>query len=151
MKSLILTIVLSLFILNAYSQNAREPIDIVKKNRYYQNELKLSGKQLQAILSTNPASAAEYKAWKRQTNIGLPLVYGGLGIVLVGSYVGGLDVMLIGLGVEVVGAIIVIPARKHLHSAVSLHNSSLNEMGMKPPVSFGLMVNSTGLGVRMTF
>ena len=151
MKSTILTIGLSLLMICAYSQNAYDSIDIVKKNRYYQDDLRLSASQLKSILSTNPASAAEYNTWKKKTNIGLPMVYGGLGLVLVGNFVGGLDVMLVGLGIEIVGAIIVIPARKNLHNAVNLHNASIGGSGMKPPVSFGLMVNSSGIGVRMTF
>lgn len=151
MKHFILTFGLSLLMICTYSQNAYDSIDIVKKNRYYQNEMRLNGPQLKSILSANPAAASEYNAWKRKTTIGLPLVYGGLGLVLVGSYVGGLDVMLIGLGIEIVGAIIVIPARKNLHNAVGLHNASLVGAGMRPPVSFGLMVNSGGIGVRMTF
>ena len=172
MKNLILTISISLFIVNVYSQDVDSTITINKK-KYYQLDQKLTAKQLNAILANNPASASEYQIWKKKSNIGLGFFGVGTGLACAGGvisflgtiqqnqdinngiiksdYPSGLGLVVAGLGCAIVGAAIIIPARKkHLNQSINQYNSSLNKVGSRP-VSFDLMVNSNGLGVRMRF
>lgn len=171
MKTLILTIIVSLFVISAYSQEVDSPI-VKKGMKYSQNDQKLTKDQLYTALANNPASTESFQSWRKKEKLGLPFTYTGLGLALVGAgvnlsgtmkqkndldngiyseYPSGMGFILAGLAVEIVGAVIIIPARrKHLVTAVNQYNSSLNNSGLRP-ISLELMANSYGLGVRVRF
>ena len=87
MKNLILTVVMSLFLISAYSQEVDSTITIIKKKQYYQNDQKLTGAQLSTILSNNPSSSSEYKKSTKKTFIGLGFMLVGTSIVAVASLI----------------------------------------------------------------
>lgn len=160
MKSLILTIVLSFFMVSAFSQEGDGEI-LIQKRKYIQYDQKLNNKQLGAILSNNPASVDEWNMWNKKYKTGMPFMYAGVGLVCVGAFLGfgaslsgssaGLGIMVAGLGIEIVGAVIIIPARKnHLHPSIHQYNASLAGAAQNP-VRLNLVLCENGLGLRLTF
>ena len=150
MKKFFIVFGLLFFVVSTYSQDLNSPISVVKKKQFYQNDVRLTGQELRYILTTNPASVSSFQIYKRQTNIAMGFTLAGSGLLVVGVLYGNLPILLGALGSSVVGLAIVLPARKHLDNAINMHNTSLDQSGRRN-VSFELMANSSGFGVRMRF
>lgn len=150
MKNLFLALSMLFFVMSAYSQSMDEPISVVKKKKFYQEEQRLTNSELKYILTNNPVSTSSYLLARRNANISSGFVIAGLGIAIVGILYGGIPVMLVGLGVEVIGLPFAFSSRNHLLASVNQHNMSLGQSGGRN-VSFELMSCATGVGFRVRF
>lgn len=168
---MLLTVVLAISLGSAYSQVDDKTIT-VEKRKYYQSGQRLDLKQVKTILAANPASAPEYELYKKKNSIGTPCMLVGLGCVAAGAGVGmassfketddlnngqmpgdypsGLGLMALGLVVEIVGVVFVIPANKHFKQAISDYNSGNSKSGLNN-VQVKLYAYNKGLGIRITF
>lgn len=171
MKKQISIILMSLVLLNVYSQDSLNTITI-EKRKYYQNEERLTNKQLYSILSENPASSENVQMARTNSIIGSSFVISGTVCLLAGSitflnatikenndvqngnapgeYNQGWGWLGAAAGLIIVSIPFNVKARKLLNSSVEQHNSSITSTGQKS-VEFELMTNSYGIGIRMRF
>jgi hypothetical protein len=101
-------------------QNATQQsgLIVLKKNRYYQNDKKLNGRELKKILKSDPESAAAYKKGTALNTTGMIFLI-AVDIALIattGTYLGILP-----------GMLVVLPftmgAQKHFNKAIEIYNS----------------------------
>jgi hypothetical protein len=161
-----------MIIVNVYSQEADNTIQI-EKRKFYQNGEKLTSNQLYSALSTNPASASHAQLARKNANISsYGFIIPGLVFVCIGSftelnssikenqdiqngnlpgeYNSGLGWIVLGGGLIIAGIPFSLKSRKHLNKSIEQYNSSVSSNGLTP-VEFELMVNGNGMGIRMRF
>jgi len=172
MKSLIsLACMMMVLIITGYAQSSDSTISIQKK-QYYQNGVTKTSPQVKLLLANNPASAPEYKKFKKNSNIGTPLMVVGSAAVLAGaainlsssikesndinngelggSYPSGISLMLVGVACDIVALPLVISANKHFKKSLSDYNSSFKSTSSRQ-AQFNLMVNANSFGIRILF
>lgn len=151
MKNLFAVLALLAFTFSAFSQSLEEPISVVKKKKFYQEEKLLTGDELKYILTSNPASAVNYQSFRTQSIVSQSILITGLGVGLGGLLLlDNLTLGVIGIGIELVALPIAISARNKLVLAVDQHNSSLSSY-RNNNLNFELMATAGGIGVRMRF
>lgn len=161
----------SFILVNLFSQEVEKVITIQKK-KYYQNEERLTNKQLYSILSENPVSAENAQMARKNATIGNSLVLGGSVCLLVGSatffsatlkenkdvqsgnapgeYKYGWGWLGAAGGLIIVSIPFNVKSRKLMNKSVEQYNSTVSSTGQKP-VEFELTTNSSGIGIRMRF
>lgn len=157
----------------AVASQTNEQIEL-KKKRYYQNDKKLTNKDLKSILLSDPESAVEYKLAKKNSTIAA--IPAGIGTVLClyGTAVslkqsadesnaisdGDLyyesdqskfvSPILIGAGLVVVAIPFMISSNSHLKKSVTIYNSKRTSTGYRDEMKleFGLTQNGVGVVYR---
>lgn len=172
MKILFLVLVFFFIFLNVYAQNTNNPIITGKNNRYFQNDQRLTNKQLKLLLGSNPASEADFDRWKKKSDIGTGFLLAGSVLLVAGGavelsssikqtndinngtlksdYPSGLGLIVGALGLEIVAIAFILPARKHLRNSVELYNGSLPTTQHRYK-EIHLSLSTNGLGVKMNF
>lgn len=168
MKKLILFSVIFAFVcsFSGFSQTGTQ-IEL-KKKRYYQNDKKLTNKELKSILMSNPESAAEYQIAKKNSTIGAVPMVAGAALCLYGSFAmlkssvdeanaiengesyeetGYVAPTLIGAGLVLVGVPFILSSGKHLKKSITIYNSK-QSLGYYPQLEFGLTQNGVGITYR---
>ncbi len=174
MKKLIFLTVIFAFVssFSGFSQTGNQ-IEL-KKKRYYQNDKKLTNKDLQSILLSNPESAVEYKLAKKNSTIGAIPALTGTALVLYGTVImlkqsidesnaisdGDLyyqsdqskfvTPILIGAGLAVVAIPFALVSNKHLKKSITIYNSNktLTSYRDEMKLDFGLTQNGVGIVYR---
>jgi hypothetical protein len=168
MKKLILLSVIFAFVcsFSGFAQTGNQ-IEL-KKKRYYQNDKKLTNKELKSILMSNPESAVEYNLAKKNSSIGAIPAMAGSVLVLYGTVVnlkqsveesnaisnGNLyyqsdpskyvTPMLIGCALGISSIPFALASNKHLKKSVSIYNSQ-KTLGYDQKLEFGITQNGVSL------
>lgn len=172
MKKLLFTNAVFIFLLaSAYCQTNDKTITIVKR-KFYQAGQVLDLKQVKTILAGNSASSPKYEQYRKKSSIGYPCILVGGGFVLAGAGIGlassiketndlnngqlpgnypsGLGLMAVGLVVEIVGAVFLVPANKHFKQSIKDYNSSFSKTGLNN-IQIKLYANSKNIGLKVCF
>jgi hypothetical protein len=156
-----------------YAQNPNALIE-QKNKRYFQDEKKLTNKDLKTIFGSNPDVAEDYGKWKTNSTIAAAFyAIAGVSCMAAGAtnlnsskqqtndlengiiksqsaYNSGLGFAAVGL-VSVIAAIpITSSAKKHLNNMVKKHNTSISDLS-KQKVEFDLLVKSNEIGLSIRF
>jgi hypothetical protein len=147
----------------------------LKKKRYYQNDKKLTSKDLKSILSSNPESAVEYQIAKKNGTIAAVPAGIGSALCLYGAAVslkqsvdesnaisnGDLyyesdqskfvTPILIGAGLVVVAIPFMISSNKHLKKSISIYNSKKSSTGYRDEIKLDFGLTQNGIGVTYHF
>ncbi|GAB1451545.1 hypothetical protein MASR2M47_16010 [Draconibacterium sp.] len=171
MKKLILFSVILAFICSFSGLSQTNNQIVLNKKRYYQGDKKLTNKELQRILMSNPESAAEYKIAKKNGTIGTIPMVAGTALCLYGAFAmlkSSIDEtnalnngeyyeestayvapILIGAGLVVVGIPFALSSIKHTKKSISIYNTN-QTTGYREiqKLEFGLTQNGVGITYR---
>jgi hypothetical protein len=143
---------------------------VLNKKRYYQGDKKLTNKDLQSILLSNPESAVEYKIAKKNSTIAAVPMLAGAGLCLYGSFASlksSIDQtnalnngeyyevksyvapVLLGAGLVLVGIPFVLSSNKHLKKSITIYNKNQTTGYHNiQKLEFGLTQNGIGAVYR---
>lgn len=159
----ILTLVLTIFS-SVAQENA--PITIKKKSAY-QNDKKLTPKELKTVLMSTPESATEYKIANSKATLAMVPMVAGTGLCLYGAAVmlkqsadeanssatqdqsKFVIPVLGGACLVAVGIPLILSSQKHTLKSIELYNANRKaKMGYNPQIEFGITQNGVGLVYR---
>jgi len=153
MKKLLLLFGLYLLILPSNAQDS-EPITIVKRNHYYQQDVRLRTKTIKEIVKPNLIAFQEVKSGRSMIgwSYGIAFFSGamiGSGIAQPVESPGAM----IGVGAAgVVGAIILdLAGLRRIERGVNTYNSSLSSSSSRNPASLKFGIADHGVGLTVTF
>lgn len=159
MKKLLLLFGLSLLIFPSNAQNL-EPIVIVKRNHYYQQDVRLSTKTIKVIVKPSLSATQEVKRGRSIRVWGDVLA--GLGGGLIGSAIAGGENIssspsynispgaAIGIGIAAIagGCIVFGIGSKQIENGVKAYNSYIKSAPKTSSLNLGLSNHGVGLTVR---
>lgn len=158
MKKLLLMLGLSVFFLQSNAQNS-EPITIVKRNHYFQQDVRLSTKTIKIIVKPSILATQEVKRGRTLRVFGDILAFLGGG--LIGSAIGGVEQTptsgwnpsageAIGIGIASIAGGIVTYAigSKQIENGVKTYNSYIKSAPKTSSLKFGLSDHGVGLTIR---
>ena len=158
MKKLLLMLVLSVFFLQSNAQNS-EPITIVKRNHYFQQDVRLSTKTIKIIVKPSILATQEVKRGRTLRVFGDILAFLGGG--LIGSAIGGVEQTpksgwnpsageAIGIGIASIAGGVVTYAigSKQIENGVKTYNSYIKSSPKTSSLKFGLSDQGVGLTIR---
>jgi hypothetical protein len=165
MKKLLLISIVALLFGPLSRAQENSPI-VLKKRVYYQNDKRLTNKDMKSILLSKPESAAEYKIAKTKSNIGAVPMIAGTGLCLYSAVVmlkqsaddanstsqssdqsKFVTPALIGAGLVFVGIPFLLSANKHMMKSIDLYNKS-SKTGYIPNLNIGITPNGVGIVCR---
>ncbi len=158
MKKIILSVILTLFVLSLFSQNPADSIQVKKGlgTVFLQNGKALTPRQLVTITKSNPEASAEMKIAKSNSGFSTVLGYAGgfLAGWPVGTALAGGDpdwtLAAIGAGLIVISIPFTSAYTKHAKNAVSIYNNGLNRSSYRVgEARLGFTFN--GIGLKVTF
>ena len=163
MKTIILIIlvfgVIVISSISASAQNQTDSIIIENNNKFKQNDMALSPRQLMEITKSNTKAYEEMKQAK--SNSDFSVILGAAGGFLIGwplgTAIGGGEPQWylagIGAGLLVLTIPLVSGYKKHARNAVDIYNMGLGEVPKKAQrkVKFDLGITSNGLGLMLQF
>jgi hypothetical protein len=156
------------------ASQTNEQIEL-KKKRYYQNDKKLTNKDLKSILLSDPESAVEYEIAKKNSTIAAVPATIGAALCLYGAAVslkqsvdesnaisdGNLyyqsdqskfvTPILVGAGLVVVAIPFMISSNNHLKKSVTIYNSKKSSTGYRDEMKLDFGITQTGVGVTYHF
>jgi hypothetical protein len=170
MKKLFVLTIIFAFVssFSGFSQTGNQ-IEL-KKKRYYQNDKKLTSKDIKSILLSDPESAVEYQLAKKNSTIAAVPMLAGAGLCLYGSFASlkssidqtnainngeyyeeksYLGPVLLGAGLVVVGLPFALSSNKHLKKSIDIYNKN-QTTGYSDiqKLEFGLTQNGVGVVYR---
>ena len=164
MKKLLLLFGLSLLILNSNAQES-EPIKIVKRNHYYQQDVRLRSKTLKIIVKPNLIAFQEVKRGKSFRT--MSYIMGGLSTMTI---IGGAAAMgeettqttsgwdptpgqgiAVGIGGLAFATVLYFSGNKRIHKGIVTYNSSIEAKSSQSNVSFEFGLAKHGVGLTFTF
>jgi len=172
MKKTLMVICAFLMVTTILFSQEGKPVTVKKKGlstRYYQDDQRLSGKELRSILKGYPESADEFKIASRNSSMGAILVGGGALVIGASSLINSLNDVnslnngdlsdvgknspapyLIGCGMVVAGIPFLLIGNSHFVKSINLYNDQFRPSG-KIGASMQFCVGPACLGLKINF
>lgn len=149
----LLSILLLVITSNVYSQELR-----VEGNRIYQNDKKLSNKEIKSLYASTPLALENYSEYRSKSSVGgfclgfgLGLVISDLGYGLTSAVGYPTAFTYVGLATSILSIPILSGRKKILKKSVDVYNEKLKATGSASEVEFNFSANANGFGLKLEF